>query len=62
MRKISLQLSFFPDLKKAFDTVCHKTLLKKLDHYGLRGPVDKLLESYLLRHQFVSLNNTHSTI
>ena len=53
---------FFLDLKKAFDTVCHKTLLKKLDHYGLRVPVNKLLESYLLRHQFVSLNNTHFTI
>ena len=22
---------FFPDLKKAFDTVCHQTLLTKLD-------------------------------
>ena len=53
---------FFLDLKKAFDTVCHKTLLKKLHHYGLRGSVNKLLELYLLRHEFVSLNNTHSTI
>ena len=41
---------------------CHKTLLKKLYRYGLRGPVNKLLDSYLLRHQFVSLNNIHSTI
>ena len=53
---------FFLDLKKAFDTVCHKTLLKKLHHYGLRGPVNKLLDSYLQRHQFVLINNTHSTI
>ena len=53
---------FFLDLKKAFDTVCHKTLFKKLNHYGLRGPVYKLLDSYLLRHKFVSLNNTFSTI
>ena len=53
---------FFLDFIKAFDTVCHKTLLKKLYYYGLRGPVNKLLDFYLLRHQFVSLNNTHSTI
>ena len=45
-----------------FDTVGHKILLKKLDHYGLHGPVYKLLDSYLQRHHFVSLNNTHSTI
>ena len=53
---------FFLDLKKTFDTICHKTLLKKLHHYRLCGPVNKLLDSYLQRHQFVSLNNTHSTI
>ena len=59
--EISLQF-FFLGLKKAFDTVCHKTLIKKLNHYRLRGPVNKLLNSYLLRHQFVSLNNTHARI
>ena len=41
---------FFVDLKKAFNTVCHKTLLKKLDHYKLCGPVNTLLDSYLQRH------------
>ena len=34
---------------KAFATVCHKTLLAKLDHYGIRGPVQKLLDSFLKR-------------
>ena len=53
---------FLIHLKKAFYTVCHKTVLRKLYYYGLCGPVDKLLDSYLLRHQFVSFNNTHSTI
>ena len=51
---------FFLDLKKVYNTVCHKTLLRKLDHCGFCGPVNKLLDSYMLRHQFVSLNNNHS--
>ena len=37
----------FLDLKKAFDPVDHKILLKKCYGYGLRGPVYKILESYL---------------
>ena len=51
----------FVDLEKAFDTVNHKILCEKLDHYGLRGNINKLIKSYLHgRKQFVSLNGFDS--
>ena len=37
------------DSSKAFDTVPHKRLLKKLDHYGIRGQLIKWIESWLCR-------------
>ena len=50
------------DLRKAFDTVSHKILLKKLYHYDIRGPAHSLLCSYLSnRRQFVSANSYNST-
>ena len=47
----------FIDLEKAFDTVSHNILCDKLNYYGLRGIVNKLMKSYLEnRKQYVSIN------
>ena len=54
-------LTIFIDLKKAFDTVDHKILLKKLSHYGVRDVANLWFQNYLTdREQFVSVHGTES--
>ena len=49
-------------LKKAFNTVNHNILLRKLNHCGIRGVAHSLLSSYLTnRKQSVTINNYCST-
>lgn len=54
-------VSIFVDLKKAFDTIDHTILLKKLSKYSIRGVAHKLVSSYLEnRKQYVQINNVKS--
>ena len=54
--------SVFIDLKKAFDTVDHNILLRKLSCYGVTGNALQLLKSYLIdRTQRSYVNGLSST-
>ena len=51
----------FLDFCKAFDTVNHQILLKKLEAYGIRGKPLQRFANYLTnRQKYVSLNNLES--
>jgi hypothetical protein len=54
-------IGIFMDLSKAFDTIDHNILLKKLYHYGFRGITYDWFSNYLSnRKQFVTYNSATS--
>jgi len=58
----SFACGVFIDLQKAFDTVDHDILIKKLYYYGIRGIANDWFSSYIQnRTQFVSINGFESS-
>ena len=52
----------FIDLAKAFDTVDHKILLRKMEIYGIGGITLKWFENYLKnRKQHIQISNIKNT-
>ena len=56
-----LPVTIYMDLSKAFDTLDHDTLLKKLNYYGISDTALEWFRSYLShRSQYVELNGVSS--
>ena len=63
LNKNEFNLNLYLDLKKAFDTVSHQILIKKLEYYGVRGLPLSLFESFLSeRSQYVKIGKEISSL
>ena len=58
MENKQFTIAIFLDLSKAFDSLEHSTLLRKLEAYGIRGNAQNWFKSYLLNRQIRVKCNT----
>ena len=61
MDKKLIACSIFLDLRKAYDTINHTILIKKLEKYGIRGLPLQLLASYLTDRQQYTIVNQYKS-
>ena len=63
IEKDQFLISIFIDFSRAFDTISHYILMKKLYFYGFRGKALEWIQNYLTnRRQFVDYNKSHSQL